>query len=96
MQIGSPKAFRGLAIFIVIVMVGLVLKQRGMHDYFGVLWWVLVLGGSLYFVWKGLTGRLTNPAGRWGAVTPPKLWRWMMGADDADRMAARDDRDQRK
>jgi threonine/homoserine/homoserine lactone efflux protein len=96
MQIGSFKAFRGFAIFVVLVMVGLMLKRRGMPDFFGVLWWVFVLGGSLYLVWKGLTGRLAKSPGGWGAVTPPKLWRWMMGEDDAARMAERDDRDQRK
>jgi len=74
----------------------LMLKRRGMPDFFGVLWWVFVLGGSLYLVWKGLTGRLAKSPGGWGAVTPPKLWRWMMGEDDAARMAERDDRDQRK
>ena len=96
MQIGSPKAFRGLAIFIVLVTVGLVLKRRGMPDYFGVLWWVLVLAASLYLVWKGVTGRSAKSPGGWGAVTPPKLWRWMVGEDDAARLAARDDRDQPK
>jgi hypothetical protein len=90
MQIGTLKAFRDLAIFIVLVMVGLALKRRGMPDFFGVVWWVLVLGGSLFLVWKGVTGRFTNGPGGWGAVTPPKLWRWMVGEDDAERMAARD------
>jgi threonine/homoserine/homoserine lactone efflux protein len=96
MRIGNPKAFRDLAIFLVLVMVGLALERRGMPDFFGVLWWVLVIGGSLYLVWKGLTGRSTNGPGGWGAVTPPKLWRWMVGEDDAARMPARDDRDRRK
>jgi hypothetical protein len=95
MQIGSAKAFRGLAIFVVLVMVGLVFKRRGMPDFFGLLWWGFVLVGSVYFVWKGLTGRLANVSSTWGAVTPPKIWRWMVGEDDAERMAARD-RDQRK
>jgi len=96
MQIGSLKAFRGLAIFIVLVMVGLVLKRRGMPDFFGLLWWVFVLGGSLYLVWKGLTGRLAKAPGGWGAITGPRLGRWMLGEDDADRVVARDDRDKRK
>ena len=85
MQIGSVKAFRGLAIFVVLVMVGLYLKRRGMPDFVGVLWWILVLVGSLYFVWKGLTGRLTNGPFGWGAVTPPRLWRWMVGENEPDR-----------
>jgi hypothetical protein len=54
------------------------------------------LGGSLYLVWKGLTGRLAKAPGGWGAIMAPKLSRWMLGEDDAARMAARDDRDQRK
>jgi len=96
MQIGSAKAFRGLAIFVVLVMVGLVLKQRGMPDFFGMLWWAFVLGGSLYLVWKGLTGRLAKAPGGWGAIMAPKLSRWMLGEDDATRMAECDNRDQRK
>jgi hypothetical protein len=96
MQIGSPKAFRGLAIFVALLLAGLVLRRLGMPDFIGVLWWTLLLGGSLYFVWKGLTGRLANEPGGWGAITPPKLWRWMLGEDDAARTAPRDDRDRRK
>lgn len=95
MQIGSPKAFRGLAIFVVLVVVGLALKRRGIPDYFGLLWWLLVLGGSLYLVWKGLSGRLANAPGGRGAVMAPKLSRWMSGEDDAARMAV-EDRDQPK
>jgi hypothetical protein len=67
-----------------------------MPDFFGMLWWVFVLGGSLYLVWKGLTGRLEKAPGGWGAVLPSKVGRWMSGEDDAARMAAADDRDQRK
>jgi hypothetical protein len=54
-----------------------------MPDFFGALWWVFVLAGSVYLVWKGLTGRLAKSPGGWGAVTPPKLRRWMTGEDDA-------------
>jgi threonine/homoserine/homoserine lactone efflux protein len=96
MQIGSPKAFRGLAIFVVLVMVGLMLKQRGMPDFFGLLYWVVVLGGSLYLVWKGLTGRLAKAPGGWAAIMAPKLSRWMLGEGDAARTAAPDNRDQQK
>ena len=96
MQIGTLKAFRGLAIFIVLVMVGLVLKRRGMPDFTGFLWWGLVLGGSLYLVWKGLTGRLAKSPGGWGAIMSPKIGRWMSGEDDAARLAAAEDRDRRK
>lgn len=96
MQIGSAKAFRGFAIFVVIVIVGLVFKRLGMPDFTGLLWWGVVLGGSLYLAWKGLTGRLAKAPGGWGAIMAPKLSRWMLGEDDAARMAARDDRGRRK
>lgn len=85
MQIGSAKAFRGLAIFIVVMMVGLVLKRLGMPDFTGFLFWGLVLGGSVYLAWKGLTGRLSKAAGGWGAVMSPKIGRWMLGENEPER-----------
>ena len=96
MRIGSAKAFLGLAIFVVITMVGLVFKSRGMPDFTGFLWWGLVLGGSLYLAWKGLAGRLSKGPGGWGAVMSPKIGRWMLGEEDAERMSALDDRKQRR
>jgi len=85
MQIGSAKAFRGFAIFAVVVMVGLVLKRLGMPDFTGFLWWGLVLGGSLYLAWKGLTGRLSKGPGGWGAVMSPKIGRWMLGENEPEK-----------
>ena len=85
MQIGSVKAFRGLAIFVIVVMVGLYLKRLGMPDFTGLLWWGLVLGGSAYLAWKGLTRRLSKAPGGWGAVLSPKIGRWMLGENEPER-----------
>ncbi len=85
MQIGSAKAVRDIAIFVVIVMAGLVLKGLGMPDFTGFLWWGLVLGGSLYLAWKGLTRRLAKAPGGWGAVMSPKVSRWMLGENEPER-----------
>jgi hypothetical protein len=84
-KVGSASAFRGLAVFIVIFAVLLALKRRGMPDITGLLWWVIVLGASVYLAWKGLTGRNSRGPGGWGAVLPQKLSRWMLGEDDANR-----------
>jgi hypothetical protein len=88
-KVGSASAFRGLAVFLTIFAVLLALKIRGMPDVTGVVWWVLVLAASLHLAWKGLTlrkraDRSRGPGG-WGAVMPPKLSRWMLGEDDANR-----------
>jgi hypothetical protein len=82
MHIGSAKALRDFAIFVVILIVALTFKRLGMPDFTGFLWWGLVLGGSLYLAWKGLTGRLAKAPGGWGTVTPPKLSLWMLGENE--------------
>jgi hypothetical protein len=83
-RVGSFRAFRGLAIFIVITMVLLALKRRGLPDFTGFLWWGLVLGGSVHLAWQGLRGRKEGPGG-WGAVMPSKLSRWMLGENEPTR-----------
>lgn len=47
-KVGSPSAFRDLAIFIVIFAALLALSQAGMPDFTGVLWWAFVLCASIY------------------------------------------------
>ena len=80
-KVGSASAFRGLAIFLVVFTALLVLKRAGMPDVTGLVWWVFVLGAPGYLAWKGWS---CGPGGR-GAVLPAKLWRWMLGEDDAKR-----------
>ena len=84
MKVGSFRAFRGLAIFMVVTMVLLALKRRGLPDFTGFLWWGLVLGGSGYLAWKGWKARNAphDGPGGWGAVMPPKLSRWMLGENE--------------
>ena len=85
MQVGSAKAFRDFAIFLVIFMALLALKRLGMPDLLGWVWLALVLVASLHLAWKGFRNRKnvdrSQGPGGWGAVMPPKLWRWMIGAD---------------
>jgi hypothetical protein len=76
MRLGKPAAFRGLAIFVVIVAAMLALKERGMPDFTGALWWIAVLAGSLYFLWQSWR------AGGWEKLKRTKLSRWMLGEDD--------------
>jgi hypothetical protein len=84
-KLGRASGFRDLAIFLVIFAVLLALSSRGMADFTGLLWWGLVLVGSIYLAWKGWrhrkSSRESQGPGGWGAVIPPKLWRWMIGED---------------
>lgn len=57
MKVGSASAFRGLAVFLVVFAALLALKRAGMPDMTGLVWWVIVLGASVYLAWKGLTTR---------------------------------------
>jgi hypothetical protein len=88
-KLGSASAFRGLAVFVVVVAALLALRRSGMPDFTGVLWWVIVLAASLYLALKGFARRNgpdgSRGPGGWGAVMPPKLSRWMLGEDDTDR-----------
>jgi hypothetical protein len=88
-KVGSASAFRGLAVFVVIFAVLLALKRGGMPDFTGLIWWALVLGASGYLAWTAWTTRNAADGSRgpggWGAVVPPKLWRWMLGEDDTKR-----------
>ena len=79
MKIGRAAAFRALAIFVVVVAAMLALKDRGMPDFTGVLWLILLLATSLYFVWSSWR------AGGWAALKQPKIFSWMSGEDDANR-----------
>ena len=89
MKVGSARAFRGLAVFVVIFAVLLALKRGGMPDFTGLAWWAIVLGASLYLAGKALMTRKpmdgSRGPGGWGAVMPSKLSRWMLGEDDANR-----------
>lgn len=89
MKFGSTKAFRDLAVFILIFAVLVALTRNGMPDISGLVWWGLVLSASAYLIWKGLAARGAGDESRgrggWGAVLPPKLWRWMAGEDDETR-----------
>jgi hypothetical protein len=84
-KVGSASAFRGLAVFVVVFAALLALKRGGMPDFTGLAWWVVVLGASVFLAWKGLTARNSRGPGGWSAVIPPKLSRWMLGEDDANR-----------
>ena len=89
MKVGTARAFRGLAIFVVIFVALLALKDRGMPDFTGLAWFAVVLGASVDLIWKGWRARNraveSRGPGGWGAVMPPRLSRWMTGEDDAER-----------
>lgn len=93
MKRGTAAAFRDLAIFLIVFGALLALYSRGMPDVTGLLWWGLVLLGSIYLAWKGWKTRNSSPRsqgpGGWGAVVPRKVRRWMLGEDDSDRPSNR-------
>jgi hypothetical protein len=86
---GTAKAFRDLAVFLVIFGTLIALSSRGViDDVIGLLWWGFVLLASICLAWKGWTARKTGHGslgpGGWGAVVPPKIWRWMLGEDETE------------
>jgi hypothetical protein len=84
---GTRGGLLDLAVFLAIFVALLALYDRGFPDLTGLLWLGVVLLASVYLVWKVMMARRAKRAnqlrGGWGAVVPEKLWRWMIGEDDA-------------
>ena len=89
MKLGTRRGFRDLAVFVVVFGVLLAFASRGMPDVTGLLWWGLVLLGSIYLAWKSSRSRQSGESGGWGAVLPLKVSRWMLGEDEADSKSKR-------
>jgi hypothetical protein len=86
MKFGGFRAFRDLAIFLAVFSVLLIFSAGGLPDVTGLIWWAFVVWASVYLIWKGWRARKdSHPSqgpGGWGAVLPPKVWRWMSGEED--------------
>ena len=88
MKLRASSGFRDLAIFLIVFAVLLGIGSRAVSNIIALAWWAFVLLASVYLILKGwkphMNGKELKRPGGWGAVVPPKVWRWMIGEDESE------------
>jgi hypothetical protein len=91
MRLGPSSGFRDLAIFLIVFAVLLAIGSRALSNVIALAWFAFVLLASLFLIFKGwkARGSMKGPGG-WGAVLPQKVWRWMLGENEAESESKRE------
>ena len=88
MKIGTKKAWRDLAAFLLIFGVLVAFGSLALSNMILWMWYGVLVLLSAVFLWRFWRVRHDSERakaimdGRWGSVLPPKVWHWMIGADE--------------
>lgn len=97
MRIGSKKAWRDAAVFLLVFSVLLAFASPTVDSIIALAWLGVLVLASGIMLWRRWLARRDPESSkairdaRWGSVVPPKVFRWMIGEDeDSKRNETRD------